>query len=95
MAISLAVKLERDALRKWMTLSPKLRAFFLNKIDGPLQGKKITITAGPTYEEIDPVRYIANRSSGKQGYAIATALAHEGADVTLISGPTNIENPKG
>ena len=73
----------------------EVEAFFLNKIDGPLQGKKITITAGPTYEEIDPVRYIANRSSGKQGYAIATALAHEGADVTLISGPTNIEKPKG
>ncbi len=73
----------------------EVEAFFLNKIDGPLQGKKITITAGPTYEEIDPVRYIANRSSGKQGYAIATALAHEGADVTLISGPTNIEKPRG
>lgn len=73
----------------------EVETFFLNKIDGPLQGKKITITAGPTYEEIDPVRYIANRSSGKQGYAIATALAHEGADVTLISGPTNIEKPKG
>lgn len=73
----------------------EVEAFFLNKIDGPLQGKKITITAGPTYENIDPVRYIANRSSGKQGYAIATALAHEGADVTLISGPTNIEKPRG
>ena len=73
----------------------EVEAFFLNKIDGPLQGKKITLTAGPTYEEIDPVRYIANRSSGKQGYAIATALAHEGADVTLISGPTNIEKPRG
>ncbi|MEH6528000.1 MAG: bifunctional phosphopantothenoylcysteine decarboxylase/phosphopantothenate--cysteine ligase CoaBC [Sneathiella sp.] len=57
----------------------------------PLQGRKILVTAGPTYEPIDPVRYIANRSSGKQGYAIANALAELGAEVTLVSGPTRLE----
>lgn len=61
----------------------------------PLSGKKIVVTAGPTHEPIDPVRYIANRSSGKQGYAIAGALAGLGASVTLVSGPTNLDAPKG
>ncbi len=51
---------------------------------------KAVVTAGPTYEPIDPVRYLTNRSSGKQGYAIAEALANAGMDVTLISGPVNI-----
>ncbi len=62
---------------------------------GPLTGKHILITAGPTFEAIDPVRYIANRSSGKQGYAIATALAAKGAKVSLISGPTSLDTPLG
>ena len=62
---------------------------------GPLVGRHILITAGPTYEAIDPVRYIANRSSGKQGYAIATALVSLGAKVSLISGPTSLDAPKG
>ncbi len=61
----------------------------------PLAGKHILITAGPTYEAIDPVRYMANRSSGKQGYAIARALADLGAKVTLVSGPTNLAAPAG
>ena len=73
----------------------EIEAFFLSKLDGPLKGKNITITAGPTHEKIDPVRYIANKSSGKQGYAIATSLANEGANVTLISGPTDIEKIRG
>lgn len=60
----------------------------------PLLGKRAIITAGPTHEPIDPVRYIANRSSGKQGYAIAQSLADLGAEVILISGPVNIEAPK-
>ena len=60
-----------------------------------LMGKKILVTAGPTYEPLDPVRYIANRSSGKQGYAIASALAGLGADVLLISGPTALNDPIG
>lgn len=60
----------------------------------PLAGRKILVTAGPTYEPIDPVRYIANRSSGKQGYALAEALAHLGAEVHLVSGPTALNDPK-
>lgn len=65
----------------------------LNDEDKDLQGKKILITAGPTVESIDPVRYITNRSTGKMGYAIAKIAANRGADVTLVSGPTNIEVP--
>ncbi|WP_274423656.1 bifunctional phosphopantothenoylcysteine decarboxylase/phosphopantothenate--cysteine ligase CoaBC [Chelativorans sp. YIM 93263] len=61
----------------------------------PLAGKRIVVTSGPTHEAIDPVRYIANRSSGKQGHAIAAALARLGADVHLISGPVTIPNPVG
>ncbi len=63
--------------------------------DGPLQGMHILVTAGPTHEPIDPVRYIANRSSGKQGYAIAAAAARLGAKVTLVSGPVNLRTPQG
>src|SRR5512139_374784 len=59
----------------------------------PLAGKRVLITAGPTHEPIDPVRYIANRSSGKQGYAIAAAAAEAGADVVLVSGPVNLPKP--
>ena len=62
---------------------------------GPLSGKSILITAGPTHEPIDPVRYIANRSSGKQGYALAEVASALGADVTLISGPTKLPVPSG
>jgi phosphopantothenoylcysteine decarboxylase/phosphopantothenate--cysteine ligase len=61
----------------------------------PLAGKRVLVTAGPTHEPIDPVRYIANRSSGKQGFAIAAAAAAAGADVTLISGPVDIDDPPG
>ncbi len=60
-----------------------------------LQGKHLLITSGPTHEPIDPVRYIANRSSGKQGHAIAAAAAAAGADVTLVSGPVNLPDPPG
>jgi phosphopantothenoylcysteine decarboxylase/phosphopantothenate--cysteine ligase len=63
--------------------------------DKPLLGKRIVITAGPTHEPIDPVRYIANRSSGKQGYAIARAAAAAGANVTLVSGPVTLPDPPG
>jgi phosphopantothenoylcysteine decarboxylase/phosphopantothenate--cysteine ligase len=62
---------------------------------GPLAGKRVLITAGPTHEPIDPVRYIANRSSGKQGFAIASAAQAAGADVTLISGPVELRDPAG
>lgn len=61
----------------------------------PLAGRHVLITSGPTHEPIDPVRYIANRSSGKQGHAIATAAMRLGARVTLISGPTNLAHPPG
>lgn len=63
--------------------------------DGPLKSKRALVTAGPTIEAIDPVRFLSNRSSGKQGYAIAAALADLGADVTLVSGPTSLPAPAG
>ena len=61
----------------------------------PLQGKRVLVTSGPTHEPIDPVRYIANRSSGKQGHAIAAAAAQAGAEVTLVSGPVDVPDPPG
>ena len=61
----------------------------------PLKGRRMLVTSGPTQEPIDPVRYIANRSSGKQGHAIAAAGLAAGADVTLISGPVNLPDPPG
>lgn len=63
--------------------------------DGPLKGKHILVTSGPTHEPIDPVRYIANRSSGAQGTAIARALAGQGADVTFVTGPADVAPPLG
>jgi phosphopantothenoylcysteine decarboxylase/phosphopantothenate--cysteine ligase len=62
---------------------------------GSLSGRRIIVTAGPTHEPIDPVRYIANRSSGKQGYAIAEALAARGAEVKLVSGPVKLHAAPG
>ena len=67
----------------------------LSPQEKPLAGKRAIVTSGPTHEPIDPVRYIANRSSGKQGHAIAAALAKLGADVTLVSGPVTIADPAG
>ena len=61
--------------------------------DLPLKGLRALITSGPTFEPIDPVRFIGNRSSGKQGHAIATALANAGADVTLVTGPVSLQDP--
>ncbi|GGF07449.1 phosphopantothenate synthase [Aliidongia dinghuensis] len=71
-----------------------VEAFFAGT-DRPLAGRRALVTSGPTYEPIDPVRYIANRSSGKQGHAIAAALARLGAHVTLVSGPTREPTPPG
>ncbi|HEY1962816.1 MAG TPA: bifunctional phosphopantothenoylcysteine decarboxylase/phosphopantothenate--cysteine ligase CoaBC [Rhizomicrobium sp.] len=65
----------------------------LEEAPGPLAGVKALVTAGPTQEPLDPVRFLANRSSGKQGYAIAGALANAGADTTLVSGPVEIAPP--
>lgn len=64
-------------------------------VDQPLKGKRVVVTAGPTFEPLDPVRGLTNRSSGKQGYAIAERLARDGADVTLVSGPVNLPAPAG
>ena len=61
----------------------------------PLHGRRVLVTSGPTHEPIDPVRYIANRSSGRQGHAIARAAADAGAEVTLISGPVDLPDPAG
>ena len=72
-----------------MPLSPALSP------EGERELPHIIVTAGPTHEPIDPVRYIANRSSGKQGFAIAGALASMGARVTLIAGPVNLDTPAG
>jgi phosphopantothenoylcysteine decarboxylase/phosphopantothenate--cysteine ligase len=75
----------------------EIMAFLLNEIKRglPLLGKKAMVTAGPTYEAIDPVRFIGNHSSGKMGFAIAAELYQLGADVTLISGPTSLKAGKG
>jgi len=73
-------------------LAQDIAAFFQPK---QLSGKKILITAGPTYEAIDAVRGITNRSSGKMGYAVAQAALEQGADVTLVSGPTALAKPHG
>mgnify|MGYP003975163423 FL=1 len=62
---------------------------------GRLNGKRAVVTSGPTFEPIDPVRYLANRSSGRQGHAIARALAGEGAETILVSGPTSLADPPG
>lgn len=61
----------------------------------PLSGRRALVTSGPTYEAIDPVRFIANRSSGRQGHAVAVALARLGADTTLVTGPTALPDPAG
>ncbi len=62
---------------------------------GPLNGRRALVTSGPTYEAVDPVRFIGNRSSGKQGHAIAVALAALGADTALVTGPTPLADPRG
>ncbi len=69
-----------------------VEAFFLSNM--PLSGKKVVVTAGPTEEPIDSVRYLGNRSTGKMGFALASRLADLGASVTLISGPVNIKTPQ-
>ncbi len=70
-----------------------LRSLAYESIISCLKGQKVLITAGPTYEAIDPVRFLGNRSSGKMGYALAEAAAMAGAEVTLISGPSSLETP--
>jgi phosphopantothenoylcysteine decarboxylase / phosphopantothenate---cysteine ligase len=73
-----------------------IEGFFRDtKLRGPLAGRRALVTAGPTQEAIDPVRHITNRSSGKQGYAVAQALSDLGADTTLVAGPTALADPEG
>lgn len=72
-----------------------VRDYLAAQAERPLAGKRALVTAGPTHEAIDPVRYIANRSSGQQGYAIAQALAELGAETILVSGPTTLATPPG
>jgi phosphopantothenoylcysteine decarboxylase/phosphopantothenate--cysteine ligase len=72
-------------------ITEQVLKFFKSSLSGDLEGKKILVTAGPTYEAIDPVRYIGNYSSGKMGYAIADELASRGAIVTLVSGPVSVK----
>ncbi len=62
---------------------------------GPLKGLKVVVSAGPTYEDLDPVRYLGNRSSGKMGFAIAASAARHGAEVVLVSGPVHLATPAG
>lgn len=76
-------------------IADAIEHYLASAMTGPLTGKKILLTAGPTVEPLDPVRYIANRSSGKQGYAIAAALRNLGASVTMVSGPTELKPPAG
>jgi phosphopantothenoylcysteine decarboxylase/phosphopantothenate--cysteine ligase len=72
-----------------------IRGMLAEVPSGSLAGLHVLVTSGPTHEPIDPVRYLANRSSGRQGHAIATALAALGARVTLVSGPVSIPDPSG
>jgi phosphopantothenoylcysteine decarboxylase/phosphopantothenate--cysteine ligase len=74
---------------------PTKRPVAMDHTSGPLAGRRVVVTSGPTHEAIDPVRFIANRSSGKQGHAIATAARECGAQVVLISGPVSIGDPVG
>ena len=89
--IWLVVNLALDACQKPEAIVKAASEILIN---GPLRNKHILITSGPTHEPIDPVRYIANRSSGNQGSAIANALIALGAKVTFISGPSISEMPK-
>jgi phosphopantothenoylcysteine decarboxylase/phosphopantothenate--cysteine ligase len=78
-----------------LEIAAAVEALLAPRTKGALAGRHVLVTAGPTFEPIDPVRYIANRSSGKQGYAIAKAAADAGATVTLVSGPVMLADPPG
>ncbi|MGE4414513.1 MAG: bifunctional phosphopantothenoylcysteine decarboxylase/phosphopantothenate--cysteine ligase CoaBC, partial [Bacteroidales bacterium] len=73
----------------------KINTFFSKKKSKPFFNKKVIVTAGPTVEQIDPVRFISNHSTGKMGYAIAQEFAEQGAEVVVVSGPVQIPVPKG
>lgn len=84
-----------EGLGRMAEVESILNGLRLQPVQQLLSGKKIVITAGPTREQIDPVRFISNNSSGKMGYALAEAACIAGAEVTLISGPTNLKPPMG
>lgn len=84
-----------EAIEADLGAVPEGEDFGLNPAHRPLHGRHVLVTAGPTWEAIDPVRYIANRSSGKQGFAIAAAAAALGARVTLVAGPVSLKTPAG
>lgn len=96
---AIAAEIERHLKTAFASseVEKRLAQPILDKLEpnGSLSGKHILITAGPTHEPIDPVRYIANRSSGKQGFAIAAAAAKAGARVTLVAGPVHLPTPAG
>src|SRR5690606_11903977 len=75
------------------TIIRKISDFFNRETSLDLKGKKVVITAGPTYEPLDPVRFIGNHSTGKMGFDIAVEAANRGADVVLITGPTSLKMP--
>ncbi len=83
----------KGRMREPEEILEEIELFFGRKED--FKGKKVLITAGPTHEALDPVRFIGNNSSGKMGYALATAFVNQGAEVILISGPTNLSPPTG
>jgi phosphopantothenoylcysteine decarboxylase/phosphopantothenate--cysteine ligase len=87
-----AIEMQLGATQK---SPPPLSSPLAGSLSGCLAGRHVLITSGPTHEPIDPVRYIANRSSGKQGHAIAAAAARAGARVTLVSGPVSLSDPAG
>ena len=84
-----------DAVETVLGDVPEGADFGIDAGHRPLEGRHVLVTAGPTWEAIDPVRYIANRSSGKQGFAIAAAAAALGAEVTLVAGPVSLKTPAG
>ena len=84
-----------SSIKKLLKKKPENKPYPNHGLKTLLTGKKAIVTSGPTHEPLDPVRFIANRSSGQQGHAIAAALADHGANTVLISGPTNLSNPKG
>ena len=84
-----------DAVETVLGDVPEGADFGIDAGHRPLAGRRVLVTAGPTWESIDPVRYIANRSSGKQGFAIAAAAAALGAEVTLVAGPVSLKTPAG
>jgi phosphopantothenoylcysteine decarboxylase/phosphopantothenate--cysteine ligase len=89
------VPMTPDEIEALLGEVPEAADFGIAPAHRPLAGRHVLVTAGPTWEAIDPVRYIANRSSGKQGFAIAAAAAALGAKVTLVAGPVSLKTPAG